>query len=380
MLSCPNCATRLTRAVTRKGIMHLCGKCGGRSVATAVLRKQASPAFLKKLRLAAYGRVGKTGRRCPHCDQPMRLAILSRAGEPLELDLCPRCHVVWFDPREFAQVAPAEPPEPEMPAAAEGVHVEAVATGAEAAAESGGPDSAWKYLPGILGWPVEMRAIPVGRKPVLTWMLSALMVIVTAALLAEGSLREAIAEYGFVPSQWGRHGGMTILYSFFLHAGLFHLISNAYFLLVFGDNAEDHLGGWRFVLLVGSAHVGGVLMHAWLDPRGGVPLVGASAGISGVLAYYALVFPHARLGFFFWLFWRWLRIRAFWAFVLYLGVQLFGAWRQIGGFTGVSFLGHLGGLAVGVIVALVARYGRVTQTAPPNKRLSSQRRRGGRSR
>lgn len=351
--------------------MYLCGKCRGRAVATAVLRKQAPPAFLKKLRLAAYGRENKQGRTCPHCDQPMRLAALNRLGDPLVLDLCPRCHVVWFDPSEFAQVPPAEEAPP--PADAEGVRVETVATGSEAAADARYPDSAWKYLPGILGWPVEMRAIPVGRKPVVTWGLSAIMAVATLMLMAEGKLEASIQEWGFIPDQWARQGGLTIFYSFFLHAGLIHLISNLYFFLIFGDNVEDHLGRGRFLLLLLGAHLAGQVLHAGFDPRGGVPCVGASAGISGVIAYYALVFPHARLGFFIWLFFRWLRIRAIWALVIYGLLQLWGSWQQVGGFGNVSYLAHLGGLGVGVAAALIVRFTRVSrrQIGPKKRRPSS---------
>ena len=355
--------------------MHVCGKCGGRAVATAVLRRQASPAFLKKLRLAAYGRQNRQGRGCPYCGRPMRLATLSRLGTPLTLDVCPDCHVVWFDPKEFAQVPPgeAEATAPAPVAAAPGPAVEPVAV-QEPTADAAYPDRGWKYLPGILGWPVEMQPLAVARKPVVTWAISAILVAVTLTLLAEGTLQSAIQEYGLIPSRWGRHAGMTVFYGFFLHAGLFHLISNVYFLLVFGDNVEDHLGRGKFFLLLMGAHLAGQLLHAAYDPRSDIPCVGASAGISGVIAYYAIAFPRARLGFFIWFLVHWFRIRAIWALVAYLLLQLWGAWAQLGGFTHVSYLAHLGGLGVGAAAALAVRYARVNpslQKASAGRRLSS---------
>jgi membrane associated rhomboid family serine protease len=186
-------------------------------------------------------------------------------------------------------------------------------------------------------------------------MLTIFMAIVFLSLTSQNILAQKIQEWGFIPNQWARHNGMTLGSSFFLHAGWFHLLSNLYFLVIFGDNVEDHLGKLRFLLLLAGAHLAGSFLHAAFDPRGEVPCVGASAGISGVIAYYALLFPRARIGFFFWLLLRWLRVRAVWAFVAFLAVQLLGTWRQIGGASNVSYLAHLGGLAVGMVAAMLVR-------------------------
>jgi len=35
---------------------------------------------------------------------------------------------------------------------------------------------------------------------------------------------------------------LTILTSMFLHGGFFHILGNMWFLAIFGDNIEDHLG------------------------------------------------------------------------------------------------------------------------------------------
>jgi membrane associated rhomboid family serine protease len=85
--------------------------------------------------------------------------------------------------------------------------------------------------------------------------------------------------------------------------------------------------------------------------------VGASAGISGVLAYYGVAFPRAQVGVVFW-FWyvvRWIRLPA-WAFlVAWIALQVLGALEQVGGMTSVSAIGHLGGASVGLLVALSVR-------------------------
>ena len=127
---------------------------------------------------------------------------------------------------------------------------------------------------------------------------------------------------------------------------------------------EDDLGPGRFLLLLAAAHLAGSIAHGAFDPRSAMPCVGASAGISGVLAYYALAFPHARIGLLFWFLWRWLRLGAIWMLLLYALLQLLGAWRQVAGASHVSYLAHLGGMGVGALAALALR----TKSSPAERR------------
>ena len=76
-----------------------------------------------------------------------------------------------------------------------------------------------------------------------------------------------------------------------------------YFLFVFGNTVEDFLGRVKFGLLVLFAALGGDILAMSLEPRSHIPSIGASGGISGVIAFYALQFPRARLSFFTRLYW-----------------------------------------------------------------------------
>ena len=140
---------------------------------------------------------------------------------------------------------------------------------------------------------------------------------------------------------------MTFLTSFFLHAGLFHLIGNLYFLLVFGDNTEDVLGKRRFLLLVAAAAVAGDITHILADPRATIPCVGASGGISGILAYYCLRFPTARVGLVGWF--RWLRVPVRLMFAVWVAMQIIDAYWILEGIGDVAVFAHLGGATVGVL-------------------------------
>ena len=208
------------------------------------------------------------------------------------------------------------------------------------------PDETWKWLPGVLGMPVELDAPGLSRPPLATWGLSALIALVS--LLAFTNLDSAVQEFGFIPAQFWRYGGATLLTSFFLHGGILHLLDNLYFFLIFGDNVEDFLGYRRFGLLLLLSTVAGDLLHFLANPHAMVPCVGASGGIAGVLAFYALKFPRVRVGFCFWARLAWFQMPAWAAFALWTMLQLLGVFEQLSGFSHVSALAHLGGVLAGV--------------------------------
>jgi membrane associated rhomboid family serine protease/Zn-finger nucleic acid-binding protein len=367
MATCPRCTVPLVLLQTQAGLVYRCPRCGGRNAALAVLRKAgATPRFLRDLWLTGLRSKAPSPLRCPHCNRAMASVEVPSAGRKLELDLCSYCQTVWFDVREFEAMPVLAPPPPERPLPADvaeqlalvQIKREAETRAVADAIPGRGPDEGWKWLPAILGLPVEFAEPERRTRPWTTWGLAA---VITASFLATfPHIEQVIEGWGFIPRLWDRHGGLTLLSSFFLHAGFFHLLSNMYFFLIFGDNVEDHLGPFYFVLLLLGAHVFGVLTHAALDPRGDIPTIGASAGISGVLGYYAVAFPRARVGFLwrFFLLFRWIQMPAWVMLVLFSLLQVLGAWGQMYGGGGVSYAAHLGGLAVGVTAGLYVRWAR----------------------
>jgi membrane associated rhomboid family serine protease/Zn-finger nucleic acid-binding protein len=360
MLPCPSCRDRLNRIQTPKGFIYGCPKCGGRSVTIPVLRKDADGAFVKDLLAAAREKGTHSRRQCPHCGREMTRCSLSVPRGTLELDYCALCNQVWFDPKEYQSVPPPPPDRSQelSPRCREALAMYKLSqVDPTPAIDEEGPEDTWQYVPAVLGLPVEFNDTPVARRPWVTWGLSAAMAALFVLLLATHSVAAAAKQMGFIPDQWHRDGGLTILTSFFLHAGVWHLVSNLYFFMIFADNVEDHLGIARFVLLLLGCHLAGLLVHALGDPRAGIPLVGASGGISGVLAYYAMTFPQAKVGFMvaYWTAFGWVRIPVTWALVAFVGLQLLGVWQQSMGLSGVSSFGHLGGLIVGLIAGLWGR-------------------------
>lgn len=294
------------------------------------------------------------GKPCPFCRQPMRVFPGPESGPAL--DACRTCTTVWFDPGEFEAVpeGTVEPEDELQLRAAEALaRLRLQSTQTQTADLSdGSPEDLWKIIPGLFGLPVETQAPALRGWPWLTWLIGGLIVIVS--LIAFTELETAVEVLGFVPAKAWRYGGLTWLTSFFVHGGLLHLVGNLYFLLVFGDNVEDVLGRRRYGLLLLGATLAGDLVHWLVDPDSTVPCVGASGGISGVIVFYALRFPQARLGLLFryFLYFRWVQMPAWTALVFWLLWQAVGLGLQLAGFSSVAATAHLGGAAAGLLAWL----------------------------
>jgi membrane associated rhomboid family serine protease len=212
--------------------------------------------------------------------------------------------------------------------------------------------------------PVEFDTMPMGRRPWVTWALA--LVIVAASVFAFTNLREIVQQFGLIPAEATRRGGLTFATSFFLHGGVIHLLGNIYFLLIFGDNVENFIGRIRYIILIMLADVIGNLAHIAADPHSHIPCIGASGGIAGIITFYALQFPRARLAFMFqwgYVYLRWIRLPAWGGLVLWVLFQLVGAWLQIRGMSDVSAFAHLGGVLAGVVAWVVWRQGNVHSAA-----------------
>ncbi|HWQ69799.1 MAG TPA: rhomboid family intramembrane serine protease [Patescibacteria group bacterium] len=208
--------------------------------------------------------------------------------------------------------------------------------------------------------------IPANRAPVLTIGLIAvnILVYVNQMMLPPRAAVQFIHLYGLIPLEIS--GGdpliphpvplyATLLTSMFVHGGLFHLGGNMLYLWIFGDNVEDRMGRFKFLIFYLLSGMGAAAAQIWADPDSKIPMVGASGAISGVLGAYLFLFPHARvltlipLGFFY----RIMEIPAlvvlgFWIIVQVLnGVMTLGV--QVGG---VAWLAHVGGFVAGLVMVI----------------------------
>jgi len=153
--------------------------------------------------------------------------------------------------------------------------------------------------------------------------------------------------FPFVPVE------LTLATNIFLHGSLLHLIGNMLFLWVFGDNVEDAMGHLRFLLFFVLCGAAASLAHALITPDQHRPLIGASGGVSGVVAAYLILYPRVRI----WgLFLKGipLRLPAYWAIGFWFAFQFVSAF--FGGEDSVGWFAHLGGFIVGAILIPLMRH------------------------
>jgi membrane associated rhomboid family serine protease len=353
---CPRCVEPLVPGRVSEGKLWECGTCHGRLISLYALRWVSQEDAVNQLWKTVIQRHHPGPLPCPVCQHFMfEQPLPASAGAP-EVDACRSCHMLWFDGGELDQLPKWRPPNPNrlhsLPQAARErlalEQVKKIRTDAERATGDEMPSEAWQVAAGFLGMPVEYDNPSSGRTW-LTWGVAVMCVLMFLGSLAAG-LEKTIWRWGFIPAEPFRQFGLTSLTSFFLHGDWWHLLGNLYFLLIFGDNVEDALRPKRFILLLLAATLVGDVLHALGDPRSDIPCVGASGGISGVIAFYACRFPRARLGMLFryFLYFRWFSFPAWGGLVMWGLLQAFLVYLQTQGYSNISALAHLGGAAVGV--------------------------------
>jgi membrane associated rhomboid family serine protease/Zn-finger nucleic acid-binding protein len=361
-LLCPACRIPFTKMRTGTGIIWRCEKCDGRAVALQLLRRTFTPESINPLWLHAIHNEGSTARACPSCGNPM-IEVTLDSSSGIKIEVCKICEFVWFDKGETQPLQvrppPKPPPAPLPQEVREAIALAKVQQLAEQARgsdfDSAPPDEWWKSIAAFLGLPIEFDEPAQKRRPVVTWFLAG--VIITAIVHSFFHLHEVVQRFGLVPAQALRLHGLTFVTSFFLHAGIIHLVGNMYFLLVFGDDVEHFLRPLRYIALIAIAALVGDLIHIASEPNSTIPCIGASGGIAGIITFYALSFPETKIGFLwrYFFYFHWIRLPAWFVFVLWILFQIIGAYEQKIGISSVSSFAHLGGGAVGVIAWLLTR-------------------------
>jgi membrane associated rhomboid family serine protease len=361
MLTCPTCKKMLDKNRGRLGFFWVCPSCQGRAMTLGTVKKMIPRQAVNTLWQKARAGRHDDGKTCPACKRRMtEVSIVT--GQTIEyLDVCTGCHFVWFDPREFESLpksAAVKAPkarqmsdkEKEVLALARLETVKTMQRDQDAHETS--PDAWWEVVVAYMGIPVEYNYMPLKHRPIATWLLAATIAVVSFATFRD--LKSVVTNWGLIPAELGRHFGLTFVTSFFLHGGLIHLLGNLYYLVVFGDNSEDVLGRGRYLLLIAAAAMVGDIAHILSDPGSTIPCVGASGGISGILAYYCLRFPKASVGIV--VFFHWVRLPVGAMFALWVVLQLIAAMQQSVGIGSVAVFAHLGGAAVGVLFWLWTRH------------------------
>ena len=152
---------------------------------------------------------------------------------------------------------------------------------------------------------------------------------------------------------------LPLITSMFLHASWLHLIGNMWVPWIFGDNIEDYLGHFSYLMFYIVSGLAASLLHIFLNPNSSIPSVGASGAIAGVMGAYFLLFPAGRvltlvpLIIFFTFVWlpAWI-VLGYWFVLQFLsGAATAIAYsNRTGGGGGIAFWAHVGGFIAGVVM------------------------------
>src|SRR5581483_4729464 len=211
---------------------------------------------------------------------------------------------------------------------------------------------------------------PSFSKPYVNYVIIALNVLVY--LFFEPPIRSRAfqlmtLQFGLIPYDFTRAltgaaqyplgaNALTVLTSMFMHGDLFHILGNMWFLWIFGDNIEDRVGHFPYLLFYLICGIAAALTDIALTPNSRVPLINTSKTIAGMMGAYILLYPRARVltlvvlivFFTFWWLPAWIFL-GYWFLYQFVATSIVAssAQHQTGG---VAFAAHVGGFVAGLIL------------------------------
>ena len=220
---------------------------------------------------------------------------------------------------------------------------------------------------------------PTLRTPIMTWLILGAMFAVWIVVQGGGfpgsdyKLAASICNLGMVPGELTRMApvGLSVplapglacvvdrdainiftpITSMFLHGGWGHILGNALFFWVFGNNIEDSMGPGRFLSFYIICGLAAAAAQILSDPSSPVPTVGASGAISGVLGGYLVLYPRVKVNMLFIFFI--VGIPAWIVLIYWFGVQVATAYAtplRPDVSAGVAVWAHIGGFITGMVL------------------------------
>jgi len=172
------------------------------------------------------------------------------------------------------------------------------------------------------------------------------------------SLEVFISQYALIPSQVNLGILSTFLpfiYSMFLHGSWLHIISNMWFLWIFGDNIESHLGHSIYLIFYLVSGLAAGLLQFLFSLQSSIPTLGASGAVSGILGAYIVLYPRHKIDtlvFTFGGFLQQIELPASFMLGYWFVIQLLSGIGSLGfmGEGGVAWWAHIGGFAAGFLL------------------------------
>jgi len=198
--------------------------------------------------------------------------------------------------------------------------------------------------------------------PVVNFMVIGLNILAFFWQMAQGShIREIFFYYGIVPIRYSNPAiashfttaeqALPFLTSMFLHGGILHILGNMWFLYIFGDNIEDRLGHFRYLLFYLLSGIAAGLIHLMTNLSSKIPTIGASGAIAGVMGAYLLLHPRAKILTLIpiFIFFQFFEVPAFLFLGYWLLIQILSAGFSSSDAGGIAWWAHIGGFVAGIL-------------------------------
>lgn len=200
-------------------------------------------------------------------------------------------------------------------------------------------------------------SIKTHRFPLINIALIATTVFVFIQQTIAPSQETFIQTFALVPSfiDFSKYSTLLpFITAIFLHGGFLHIISNMWFLWVFGDNIEDHMGWLLFLIIYFFSGIAGNLLQYAFMPSSSIPMLGASGAVAGILGAYYIILPHSKIKTFipYFGFMTVTQVPASFMLGYWFVLQIISGTASIPGMSeagGVAFWAHAGGFLTGVI-------------------------------
>ena len=357
-LFCPKCLADMNEIVVEGVTIDVCSGCKGIWLdpgELAMLRRAETDLPGSSEQLASGPRFLETTTYiCPRCEGGFE-SFEYAPGTGLIIDRCQSCRGIYLDPGELKKVRTVTDSQRRMgltsPEDTDARLRDVMRAEKKRPRNlSGGGSSTGVYFFQLLtGLPVEVDA-PRQRFP---YVVLALILVCAGAWVAQlvymgssaGQQMAFFQLWGFTPGRYefgSLEGWQGLLTGMFVHGGWLHLLANMYFLWLFGNNVEDRMNRAVFVVFYLVCGLAAFAVHGALTAHPGIPTVGASGAISGVMGAYLVLYPHRQMYQILWFIQ--FKVSVVFYLLVWLGIQILFSGMGDGG---VAWFAHIGGFVVG---------------------------------
>ncbi|OGK23217.1 hypothetical protein A3C24_00990 [Candidatus Roizmanbacteria bacterium RIFCSPHIGHO2_02_FULL_37_24] len=197
--------------------------------------------------------------------------------------------------------------------------------------------------------------------PFINYAIIFINIFVFILYIGSVDIESFIRTFGFTPADFNAFNPFSylpIFTSMWMHGGILHLVLNMWFLHIFGDNVEDRVGHFRYLIFYILAGTAAVFSQYIFNTQSIVPIIGASGAISGITGMYIVYFPHSRIqalvpslfGF-----WHMIKLPSWFFLGYWFVIQVFSGVGSLATIQynegGVAFFAHIGGFVFGYLIA-----------------------------